>query len=101
MGLEQVKPTWLMAVGAVALLAAGKSVTTSRTFGGTTVQIPVTGQDSSLKVRLLATRVCERKQRVWNPDCKCFVQGEVKASVMRNGNGLALALQQLNGILRV
>ena len=59
MGLEQVKPTWLVAVGAVALLAAGKSVTTSRTFGGTTVQIPVISQDSSLKVRLLATQMRE------------------------------------------
>lgn len=75
-GLEQVRPTWLIGVGAVALLALGKPITHSRTFGGTSINLPGGSQNSKIK-------------------------GEVKASAYRNGKGLALALQQLNGILRV
>lgn len=45
-GFEQVKPPWLMAVGAVALLASNKTVTGGRTFGKTQVQLPVAHTNS-------------------------------------------------------
>lgn len=49
-GFEQVKPTWLLAVGAVALLAGNKTVSGGRTFGKTNVHIPVVHQDSLAQV---------------------------------------------------
>lgn len=52
MGLEQIRPSWLVPAGAVALLACGKSVTGSRTFAGTNLQLPVVSQESTIKVAL-------------------------------------------------
>jgi len=75
-GFEQVKPPWLMAVGAAALLASGKTVSGSRTFGRTNLQLPKTHQDTT-------------------------AQGEVNASVSRGAKGLVLALNQLNAFLRL
>jgi len=49
-GFEQVKPPWLMAVGAAALLASGKTVSGSRTFGRTNLQLPKTHQDTTAQV---------------------------------------------------
>jgi hypothetical protein len=75
-GFEQVRPPWLMAVGAVALLASGKTVSGGRTFGRTNLHVPKTHQDTT-------------------------AQGEVNASVKKRGNGLVLALNQLNAFLRL
>ena len=49
-GLEQVRPKWLIAVGAVALLAAGQPISQSKTFAGTSLQTPVLKQNANLKV---------------------------------------------------
>ena len=50
-GLEQVKPNWLIPLGAVALLATKGKVSAGKTFAGTKVQIPVVNHDSNLKVK--------------------------------------------------
>jgi len=60
-GFEQVKPPWLMAVGAVALLACGKPVSGSRTFGRTSLHVPKTHQDTTAQVRPFPPKIEEKK----------------------------------------
>lgn len=75
-GFEQIRPHWMLAVGALALLAGNKTVSGGRTFGKTNVHIPVVHQDS-------------------------LAQGEASVSLRRNGKGLVLSFNQLNAFLRL
>lgn len=54
-GFEQIRPSWLVPVGAVGLLACGKPVAGARTFGGTNLQLPVVSEESTLKVLVVLT----------------------------------------------
>ena len=49
-GLEQVKPNWLIPLGAVVLLATKGQVSAGKTFAGTNVQLPVVNKNTNLKV---------------------------------------------------
>ena len=49
-GFEQVRPSWMLAVGALTLLAGNKTVSGGRAFGKTNVHIPVVHQDSLAQV---------------------------------------------------
>lgn len=75
-GFAQVKPPWLMAVGAAALLASNKPLSWGQSFGRTSLQVPKTHQDAT-------------------------AQGEAGVSLSRGGRGLVLALNQLNAFLRL
>ena len=50
-GLEQVKPSWLIPVGAAVLLATKGTVSGGKTFGGTRVEVPGINHDTTLKVK--------------------------------------------------
>lgn len=54
-GFEQVKPPWLIALGAVALLANRKTVSGGRTFGKTDVHLPLMHKDSLAQANLFLT----------------------------------------------
>ncbi|CAL8462387.1 g1920 [Coccomyxa elongata] len=72
--VDNIKPTGLVVVAAVAMLLLGKPLSGSRGFGGLQFGLPRIGD--------------------------CTAKAETKAIVERNGKGLMVSVKQLNGVLR-
>ena len=50
MGVDNLQPAWLIPVAGALLLAAGKSISQSKTFGSTTLRTPGLQDETVVKV---------------------------------------------------